>query len=173
MHKSNSVFQGLGNRLVLDISRCSHDSWGVCLCVCVFQQDHSLVSLTWSPVRWQATRFCSSNDGAERTYLSQLLLLASGPVSSANLTLPMLSTTCWTRRQQTRDETFLKWQTGFFYGTLSENYSFKCVFRGWGNSYWGVCRGIWTSVPSVWCQSTLRDRSNMSVGVRATEPCQS
>ena len=50
--------------------------------------------LTWSPVRWQTARFCSSKEGAERTYFSQLPLLASGPESRANLTLPMSSTTC-------------------------------------------------------------------------------
>ncbi|TNN76559.1 hypothetical protein EYF80_013209 [Liparis tanakae] len=44
--------------------------------------------------RLTAARFCSSNDGAERTYLSQLLPAPSGPVSSANLTLPISSTTC-------------------------------------------------------------------------------
>lgn len=53
-------------------------------------------ALTWSPVRWLATRFCSSNDGADRTYLSQLLAVVSSPVSSSNLMLPMSSTTWWT-----------------------------------------------------------------------------
>lgn len=172
MHKSNLMFQGLGNRLVLDISRCSHDSWGVCLCV-FFNKTTPLwrsPGLQWDDrLRGSAPQMTVQSG---HTWAS-CCCWHPAPCLAQTWRCPCCLPPVGHRDNKQEMKHFVMWQTGFFYGALSENHSLKCVSRGWGIGHWGVCRGIWTSVPGVWCQSTLRDRSNMSVGVRAAEPCQS